>query len=106
MLPNNRSLALRSLFHLKTRLERDPRYHKDYVKFMEKVIEECAENCSQEGEEDPGRPGRINYIPHYGVYHPKRPVKIRVVFDCSARYADCYAGTCLNQSLLSHCVTN
>lgn len=26
------------------------------------------------------------YIPHHGVYHPQKPGKIRVVFDCSARY--------------------
>ena len=26
------------------------------------------------------------YIPHHGVYHPMKPGKVRVVFDCSARY--------------------
>ncbi len=26
------------------------------------------------------------YIPHHGVYHRKKPSKIRVVFDCSAEY--------------------
>ena len=26
------------------------------------------------------------YIPHHGVYHPKKPDKIRVVFDCAAEY--------------------
>lgn len=25
-------------------------------------------------------------IPHYGVYNRKKPKKIRVVFDCSARF--------------------
>ena len=25
------------------------------------------------------------YIPHHGVYHPHKPGKIRVVFDCSAK---------------------
>ena len=24
------------------------------------------------------------YLPHHGVFHPCQPVKIRVVFDCSA----------------------
>ena len=28
------------------------------------------------------------YIPHHGVYHPQKPTKIRVVFDCSARFQD------------------
>ncbi|GFR79488.1 Non-LTR (Long terminal repeat) retrotransposon and domain-containing protein [Elysia marginata] len=36
------------------------------------------------------------YIPHHGVYHPKKPGKIRVVFDCSARHL----GICLNDLLL------
>ena len=26
------------------------------------------------------------YIPHHGVYHPKKPDKIRLVFDCAAEY--------------------
>ena len=36
------------------------------------------------------------FIPHHGVYHPKKPGKIRVVFDCSAELE----GQSLNQSLL------
>ena len=34
------------------------------------------------------------YIPHHGVYHPKKPNKIRMVFDCSAEYQ--------NESLNKH----
>ena len=26
------------------------------------------------------------YLPRYGVYHPRKPQKLRVVFDGSARY--------------------
>ena len=37
------------------------------------------------------------YIPHHGVYHPQKPGKIRVVFDCSARFQD----TSLNDHLLT-----
>lgn len=36
------------------------------------------------------------YIPHFGVYHPKKPGKIRVVFDGSAKVG----GLCLNDLLL------
>ena len=36
------------------------------------------------------------YIPHHGVYHPKTPGKIRVVFDASAEFN----GTSLNRCLL------
>ncbi|KAK3751570.1 hypothetical protein QZH41_007533 [Actinostola sp. cb2023] len=37
---------------------------------------------------------RVWYIPHHGVYHPKKPNKIRVVFDCAAQYK--------NESLNKH----
>ena len=94
--PNNRSLALRRLFHLKARFQRDSSYYRDYLKFMERVIDDCAERCPENVKEDSNRMGKINYVPHHGVYHPKKPGKIRVVFYCSAQYA----GTSLNQNLL------
>lgn len=40
--------------------------------------------------------GQVWYIPHHGVYHPKKPDKIRVVFDCSVEFS----GESLNQHLL------
>lgn len=43
------------------------------------------------------REGNTWYIPHHGVYHPRKPEKIRVVFDCSAKFA----GTSLNDHLLT-----
>ena len=30
--------------------------------------------------------GRIWYLPHHGVFHPQKPDKIHVVFDCSTEY--------------------
>ena len=40
--------------------------------------------------------GRAWYIPHHGVYHPHKPDKIRVVFDCAASYQ----GVSINDLLL------
>ena len=40
--------------------------------------------------------GQLWYTPHHGVYHPKKPNKMRVVFDCSARFG----GTSLNDQFL------
>ena len=37
------------------------------------------------------------YIPHHGVYHPRHPEKICIVFDASAKFG----GICLNDVLLS-----
>lgn len=39
--------------------------------------------------------GRVWYIPHHGVYHPRKR-KLRVVFDCGASFN----GTSLNSGLL------
>lgn len=37
------------------------------------------------------------YFPFFGVYHPKKPWNIRVVFDSSA----CHEGASMNDVLLS-----
>ena len=91
-MPDNRELAEKRLNHLKKRLLRDRSYHTDYTRFMDETISQGhAEIAPTEYE-----PGRLNYIPHHGVYHPKKPNKIRVVFDCSAKWK----GVCLNDVLL------
>ena len=70
-------------------------YRNDYVAFINEIINKgYAEKVSQEILKTD--PGKAWYIPHHGVYHPKKPDKIRVVFDCSAKFA----GTSLNDQLL------
>ena len=95
-LPNNRNLCLKRLRQLKTRFLKNSKFKDDYVAYMKKVLENWAErvpteNRSREKERS------VNYIPHTGVYHPSKPEKIRVVFDCSAEYA----GISLNDYLLT-----
>ena len=41
--------------------------------------------------------GKTWFIPHHGVYHPSKPGKIWIVFDCSADYD----GVSVNKRLLS-----
>ena len=92
-LPDNKRLAIIRLGHLKGKMDRDERYHQHYSKFMSVVIE------NGEAEKVVSEPalGGSWYIPHHGVYSNQKPDKIRVVFDCSARYG----GTCLNEHLLT-----
>ena len=88
--PDNHSMALLLLLllllirlvHLERKSLKDPKYKEDYVKFMNEVVsrgdaEEAPVLAQEEGDKW--------YIPHHGVYHPKKN-KIRVVFDCSARF--------------------
>ena len=92
---NNKDLALSRLNKLKRRLQNDGKYSKDYTSFMKGLLENNhAERVPQE--ELHLDNGRVWYIPHHGVYHPRKPEKIRVGFDCSAEYK----GECLNRHLL------
>lgn len=91
-LPENKQLALVRLKHLQRKFERNPKFKEDYVRFMAGVIE----GGEAERVEDMPQNGNVWYIPHQGVYHPRKPEKIRVVFDCSAKYE----GTILNDHLL------
>ena len=71
------------------------KYHHDYVQFVESLITKgYAERITDE--QLPPQPGKIWYLPHHGLYHTKKPSKIRVVYDCSARYQN----TSLNNQLL------
>ena len=74
---------------------RDERYHRNYTTFVNDIITKgYAQKVTKE--EQPTEAGKVWYLPHHGVYHPKKPEKIRVVFDCSAKCR----GTSLNDQLL------
>ena len=91
---NNRPLAVKRWNQLNVRFNKSPEFLKDYQVFMKDVIEHCAEKVPEDCLNINN--GQVNYVPHTGVYHPRKKDKIRVVFDCSARYD----GSCLNDHLL------
>ena len=94
-LPNNKGLAASCLKQLKSRFANDEGYKEDYVAFMNQMIMKgYAERVPTS--EETTKDGKCWYIPHHGVYHPKKPKKIRVVFDCSSQYK----GESLNKYLL------
>ena len=96
-LPNNREMALHRLKHLKRRFIANERYRNDYGSFMDMVIQNgYAELVPTESKKGNENSQQVWYIPHHGVYHPKKPNKIRVVFDCSAEFK----GESLNKQLL------
>ncbi|KAK3886574.1 hypothetical protein Pcinc_009223 [Petrolisthes cinctipes] len=95
-LPNNRILAMKRLKGLKRKFKGNPSFYRDYKKFMTEMTEKGhAEIVPEKGLGVESENG-VWYIPHHGVYHPHKPDKIRVVFDCAARFK----GISLNYSLL------
>lgn len=65
----------------------------DYAEMVPKMIEfECTID------DQTGTNRNVWYIPHHGVYHPKKPRKVRVVFDCASE-PEC-EGESLNKHLL------
>ena len=92
--PNNRQAAEQRLTGLRKRLNRDPAYRKDYEAFVDEMLKKgFAEPVPEE--ELQLADGKVWYVAHHGVYHPKK-MKLRVVFDCSGEYQ----GLSLNSQLL------
>ena len=91
-MPNNRVQALNRLYGLLRTLKKKPHFT-----FMEKILSKGHASPVPPDEIKPKeKPGELWYLPHLGVYHPKKPTQIQVVFDSSAEYE----GVSLNKELL------
>ncbi|XP_057302738.1 uncharacterized protein LOC130636904 [Hydractinia symbiolongicarpus] len=90
--PTNKSEAIKRANSLKRKLQQNQRMHDDYCTFMKTILDK---GYAQRGDRACEK-GRTWYLPHHGVYHPRKPNKIRVVFNCSATYG----GVSLNSLLL------
>ena len=91
-MPSNRSFVEKRLMYLKRKFAKNPSFYNDYVQFVDKMLSSgYAEKAGKPQHDD-----QTWYLPHHGVYHPAKPGKIRVVFDCSARFQ----GISLNDNLL------
>ena len=111
VMPNNRSLAVNHLKGLLNTFKKKLKMKEEYFTFMGKIIErghavpvppeglyEVQTNlpetsaCNglaapdQRKQGGSNNDGRVWYLPHFGVYHPKKPDQIRVVFDSSAEF--------------------
>ncbi|GFR92543.1 Non-LTR (Long terminal repeat) retrotransposon and domain-containing protein [Elysia marginata] len=84
---------MKRVISLKRQFQRRPEYHHHYVKFFNEILER---GDAERVPDDEVEATTCWYIPHHGVYHPKKPGKNRVVFDCSAGHL----GICLNDLLL------
>ena len=95
-LPDNKILAVQRLKGLKKKLILNDQFFDDYKQFMKTLLEKGFSEKVPEDELNRDD-GKTWYLPHHGVYHPNKPRKIRVVFDCSARYHE----VSLNDQLLT-----
>ncbi|XP_060592844.1 uncharacterized protein LOC132747468 [Ruditapes philippinarum] len=92
-LPNNLALAYARLNQLKHKLSRDKYLHEMYTKTVSEYINK---GYAKEVDNNGTNSKRIWYLPHHPVMNVNKPGKVRVVFDCAAKYND----TSLNGQLL------
>jgi len=79
---NNRAMAWNRLRPLEKKLELNETCRSHYVNFMNNFNQNgYAQKVPQSTLPEDGTKS-VWYIPQQGVYHPKKPDKIRVVFDC------------------------
>ena len=95
-MPNNKTQAVKRLNGLIRTLEKKPQMERDYVDFMKKVFDKGHASPVLPAETK-SKPDQVWYLLHFGVYHPKKPEQVRVVFDSSAEWQ----GTSLNKELLA-----
>ena len=90
--PNNRRLVESRLVGIKRRILRDKQFAMHYKGFTEELL---LKGYARESTKSPSD-GQVWYLPHHGIYHPSKPNKIKVVFDCNAEYKS----RCLSKELL------
>ena len=82
-LRNNKAVAQHRLSLLKKRLKRDPELHQKYALFVDDLFETGHARKVPDYQRD----SPAWYLPHHSVIHPQgKPGKVRVVFDCAAKF--------------------
>ena len=82
-LPQNDDIAKERLKRLLTRLTRDSALFVQYAKYMNDLVDKGYAELVRSLDENSTE--RVWYLPHHPVFNYKKPGKIRVVFDCSAK---------------------
>ena len=93
-MPYNKQMAVQRLNSLKRKFSNHTKFCTDYTAFMSMLINKgYAQLCTIKSNSTNWKGW---FVPHHGTYHPNKPDKIRVVFDCSARFKE----VALNTELL------
>lgn len=90
--PDSRNTALRRLELVEKKLDRRPDIKKRYQEQIQNLL------TNGYAEEAPARAHatKLWYLPHFGVTHPEKPDKLRIVHDAAAKSRS----VCLNDMLL------
>ena len=96
LLTDNNGHCLSRLLSLTRRLLNDNKLKDAYLVFMKKSLDNRHVSRVPADQLTTAK-GKAWYLPHFHVHHPRKPDKIRVVFDCSAVYENEW----LNKHLLS-----
>ncbi|XP_068250652.1 uncharacterized protein [Palaemon carinicauda] len=91
-LPNNKKQAVSRAKWQRRKMKNSEDYRQQYTAFMDKLFEK---GYAYKIPDDEVNKIPVWYLPHHVVFHPKKG-KIRVVFDCSAKFE----GVSLNDVLL------
>ncbi|XP_045032024.1 uncharacterized protein LOC123474155 [Daphnia magna] len=94
-LPDNYNSALRRLFSIENKFTHNSNFAEKYKAVIDDYVAKGFARPLKESELK-GSFGRNWYLPHHGVVNPRKPEKVRVVFDASAKYQ----GVALNEVLL------
>ena len=80
---------------LKNRLQKDEEVCRKYMEIVDGYLKKCYDRKVPESKLETNK-NSVWYLPHHAVVNPQKPGKVRVVFDCVAKFK----GTSLNDKLL------
>lgn len=86
VLPNNRKAAEAQLHALERRLDRDPQLKEAYQASITNDVEKGYIRKLNKHEVQATVSNRINYLTHHPVRNPKKPGKVRRVYNAAAKY--------------------
>lgn len=93
IIPNNGKIIEKRASYLERQFMKNKKFFEDYKKFMNDILQKSYARLAFEIQPY----GKTCYIPHHGIYHPSKPGKLRVGFDCSVEFN----GRSINTELLS-----
>lgn len=82
-LPINHKQCLKRLLGINRRFLRNGELCNHHAEFMQNLFDRNPASAVPSAELNT-EAGKVWFLPHFDIYHPKRPDQIRIVFDCSA----------------------